>query len=255
MCLAPSGKAASTSPSSAKNRPSATIKSDIGGPCPMALCYWLALCAWRTHRRRRRRARRGSARCCALLAGRIAEEAEEIAIRAEHHMRVAVLHAALIGLHGAIETEEVGVLAIGVGKDAVALGVALAADVFRLRIGFGEQHRDIAVGPGANFLALLAALGAEFGGFTLPFRLHALIDRLAVLFRKIDAANADVDDLDAERLRVAIELVAHLHHQRLAAVAHRIGERRCAEHAAQGRIQKNRKLRIGALRTDGLIEL
>src|SRR5262249_53568776 len=62
------------------------------------------------------------------------------------------------------------------------------------------------------------------------------------------------DDLDAERLRVAIELVAHLHHQRLAAVAHRVGERRWPRHSAQGRIQKNRKPRIGALRTAGLIK-
>src|SRR4029077_10469676 len=136
--------------------------------------------------------------------GGIAEEAEEIAIGAKHQMRVAMLHAALIGLHGAIEAEEVGVLAIGVGKDAVALGVALAAHVFRLRIGFGDQHRDVAVGPGAGLLALLAALGAEFGGLALSFGLHALIDRLAVLFRQIDTANAHVDDFDAERLRVAI---------------------------------------------------
>src|SRR6516162_11494175 len=170
-------------------------------------------------------------------------------------MRVAMLHAALIRLHGAIEAEEVGVLAIGVGEDAVALGVALAADVFRLRISLGEQHRDVAVRPGADFLTLLAALGAKLGGFTLPFGLHALVDRLAILFRKIDAANADVDDLDAEWLRVAIELFAHLIHQRLAAIAYRVGERRRAEHAAQGRVQKNRKLRTGAVRADGLIEL
>src|SRR4029077_17225503 len=166
ICLAPSGKAARTSPSNAKNRPSATIKSDIGGPV-RGLRYWSVLRARRIGARRRARARRTTGRRRTLLAGGIAEEAEEIAIGAKHQMRVAMLHAALIGLHGAIEAEEVGVLAIGVGKDAVALGVALAAHVFRLRIGFGDQHRDVAVGPGADLLALLAALGAEFGGLAL----------------------------------------------------------------------------------------
>src|SRR6516164_9998674 len=103
-------------------------------------------------------------------------------------MRVAVLHAALIGLHGAIEAEEVGVLAIGISKDAVALGVALAANIFGLRIGLGEQDRHVAVGPGADFLTLLTALGAKLSGFALALGLHALIDRLAVLLRKIGAA-------------------------------------------------------------------
>ena len=169
-------------------------------------------------------------------------------------MRVAALHAPLISLHGAIEAEEIGVLAIGLGKDAVALGVALAAKRFGLRIGLGEQDRHVAVRPGADFLALLAPLGAEIGRFALPFGLHALVDRLAVLLGKIDAADADVDNVDAERLRVPIELIAHLPLQIRAAVSHRVGERRRAEHPAQGRIQQDRELRIGAVRADGLIE-
>src|SRR3974377_1736076 len=107
-------------------------------------------------------------------------------------MRVAMLHAALIRLHGAIEAEKVGVLAIGVGEDAVALGVALAADVFRLRTGLGEEHPHVTVGVGAAFLALLAALGANLGGFALPLGLHALVDRLAFLLRQIDTPDAHV---------------------------------------------------------------
>src|SRR6516165_7227614 len=82
--------------------------------------------------------------------------------------------------------------------------------------------------------------------------LHALIDRLAVLFRKVDTADADINHLDAERLRVAIELIAHLRHQILAAVTHRVGQRRGAKHAAQCRIEQNRKLCAGAFRADGL---
>src|SRR5262249_39912157 len=134
-------------------------------------------------------------------------------------MRVAALHAPLISLHGAIEAEEIGVLAIGLGKDAVALGVALAAKRFGLRIGLGEQDRHVAVRPGADFLALLAPLGAEIGRFALPFGLHALVDRLAVLLGKIDAADAGVDNVDAERLRVAVGLTGPLPLQILPAAA------------------------------------
>ena len=43
-------------------------------------------------------------------------------------MGVAALHAPLVGLHGAIEAEEIGILAVGVGKDAIAFGIALAAE-------------------------------------------------------------------------------------------------------------------------------
>ena len=67
-------------------------------------------------------------------------------------------------------------------------------------------------------------------------------------------ADADVDDLDAERPRVAIELFAHLAHQILAPVANGVGERRGAEHAAQSRVEQDRELRTGAVGDDRLIE-
>ena len=71
-----------------------------------------------------------------------------------------------------------------------------------LRIGFGQQHGHVAIGLGADLLALLAALGAEFGRLALPLGLHALIDRLAVLSRQVGAADAHVDHLDAEWLGI-----------------------------------------------------
>jgi hypothetical protein len=138
------------------------------------------------------------------LAAGIAEEAEEIRIRPQHEMRIAALHAPVVGLHRAIEAEEIHILAIGLGKNTVALGIALAANGFRLRSGVGEQNRHVTVRPGPDFLAFLAALGAELRRLALPLGLHALIDRLAVLLRKVDAANAHVDDVDAEWQRVAI---------------------------------------------------
>ena len=104
------------------------------------------------------------------------------------------------------------------------------------------------------FWLFSAALGAKFGGFALALGLHALIHRLAVLLRKIGAADAHVDDLNAERLRLAIELIAHLRHQFLALVAHDIGERGLAEHAAQRRVEQHRELELAPASTDRLIE-
>src|SRR5690348_13890663 len=95
-----------------------------------------------------------------VLAGRIAEVAEEIRIRLEQQTRVVVLQALLVGLHGAIEREEVGVLAAeGLGEDAVALTVALAADPLARRLRLGQQHGHVAIGLGADLLRALAALG------------------------------------------------------------------------------------------------
>jgi hypothetical protein len=86
--------------------------------------------------------------------------------------------------------------------------------------------------------------------------LHALIDRLAVLLRQIDAAHADIDHVDAERLRLAIELLADAAHQLLALVAHDPLERGFADHAAQRAGEQRREPRIGSLDgADRLIEL
>src|SRR4051795_1757682 len=70
------------------------------------------------------------ARCASVtFAGRIGEEAEEFGIRPDHQPRIAGAQTRFIGLHRAIEGEEIRIPVIGVGKDAVAIGVALAADL------------------------------------------------------------------------------------------------------------------------------
>ena len=121
------------------------------------------------------------------------------------------------------------------------VGVALAAHLLARRLSVGKQNGDVAVGLGADFLRALTALGAELAPLPLPFGLHALVHRLAVLLRQVGAPDADVDDVDAERLRLAVELVAHARHQLGAIVAHDFGERRLAEHAAQRRIEQDRQ--------------
>src|SRR5579883_1519076 len=134
-------KPASSKPSIAKTRPIAAEKSRI-------LLGRLTRRRRRFRLRRRRRRRRG-------------EIAEEIRFRTEHEARVAGFERRLIGLHRAVEGEEVRVLAIGFGEDAVALGVALAANLLGFLLRLGDRHRDLAIGFGLDLLALLRALRAK----------------------------------------------------------------------------------------------
>src|SRR5580704_14549627 len=195
--LALAGNAARKMPSIAKNKPSAARKSDMNPATRHTLLRRTARARWIGRRSSRRRCRLGVGAFRQRLARRIAEIAEEIRIRPQHQMRVAVLHAAFVSLHRAVESKEPLILAIGLGVNAITLGVALAADLLGLRRGFRQQYGDIAIGPGSDLLGLLAALGAELGRLALPLGLHALIDRLAVLLRQVDAADAHVDDVDA----------------------------------------------------------
>src|SRR6266568_1837870 len=101
---------------------------------------------------------------------RIDEIAEELRIGLQHHAGIVLLHAGFIGLHRAIEREEVRVLAEGFGKDAVTLGIAFAAELLGLRGRLSHQNRDVTIGLRADFLRFLAALSAEFGGLALALR-------------------------------------------------------------------------------------
>src|SRR5262249_30864614 len=121
----------------------------------------------------------------ARLAARIDEIAEKVGIRTQQHARVVRPQAGLVGLHGTIEREEAGVLAVGFGEYLVALGIAVAARLFRLGLRLGDQHGHVTVRPRANLLRALAALGARLRGDALTFGLHALVDRLAVLLGQI----------------------------------------------------------------------
>ena len=64
------------------------------------------------------------------VAGRIGEEAEELRIRPQQEAGVVAAKPGLIGRHRAVEGEEVGILAIGLGEQAVALGVAGTTRLF-----------------------------------------------------------------------------------------------------------------------------
>jgi len=169
---------------------------------------------------------------------RIAEIFEEIGIRPQHEPRIAGAQPRLIGLHRAVEREEVGILAEGFGKNAVARGIALAPRLLSLGLGLRHQHRDVAVGLGTDFLALLAALAAGRSRLALPFGLHALVDGLAVLLGQVGPPDPHVDHLDTEVACLAVELVAHARHQCGALVANHVNERRLPQHPPQCCVQQ-----------------
>src|SRR4029453_7076334 len=177
----------------------------------------------------------------------MAEKAEEIRIGPQQQASVALLQSLLVGLHRAIEREEIRVPTIGVGEDAIALGIALAADALSRRRRLSQQNGYVAIGLGFDLLRAPRALGTELRGFLLPLGLHARIDGLAVLFRQVRATDAYVDDVDAESLGFTFQLAAHFRHQLFALVAHDLHQRDLAEHASQRRIQQGEKPGIAAL--------
>ena len=149
----------------------------------------------RMGRRRRRRTRlhRRSSR-------RIAEIAEEVRIRPQHQVRIALLHTPLVSLHGAIEREEARILAVGLSEDAVALAVALAADRLGLLIGVRDDHGHVAVGLRLDLLAFWLPSARNSAASRCRSVCMRCIDGLAVLQRQVGAADAHVDDVDAELL-------------------------------------------------------
>ena len=94
------------------------------------------------------------------MAGGVAEELKEVGLRTQQESGVVALQPVLIGRHRAVEREEVGILAIGFGEQAVALAVARAAHLLGGGIGFSDDDGGFAIGLGADFLRLLSALGA-----------------------------------------------------------------------------------------------
>src|SRR5581483_2714329 len=105
------------------------------------------------------------------------------------------LEALLIGLHRAVEAEEVGVAPECLGEDAIALGVAFAAQALALARGFRLDDRGLAVAVGAEFCRLALALGA-----------HAVEDVLGILLRQVGALDAHIYHLEPELLALLVDL-------------------------------------------------
>ena len=142
-----------------------------------------------------------------------------------------------IGVHRAIELEELRVLLERRRKGRVALRFALAAQDFRFLLRLGDRLDDLAVGLGADALRRLAAAGAQPFGFGEALGLHAIEGLLRNLRREVGAADAHVGDLDAERVGVRPQLVAHFAHHLGAILRQRRFEAAQAVDAAQRRVE------------------
>ena len=175
---------------------------------------------------------------------------------ANHQARIAAGEGRVVGGHRAVEGEEVRVFAIGIGVDLVALGIALAAIGVGLLLRLADEHHHVAVGLGLDRLLLLLALGTVLGRLAGALRVHPGEDLLGDLPRQVGTADADVDRLDAEALRLGVHLVADLGHQLGAVVAHDLRQVGLAEHAADRRVHDVAELAVGLPRgLDRLVEL
>src|SRR5262245_57806181 len=143
-----------------------------------------------------------------------------------------------VGLHRAIEGEEVLILVKGIREDLIASCIALTSDLFSFRCRLRDQHGDFAIRPGADFLSTLCALGAEFRGLALAFGLHALINGLAILLREVGASDTHVHHLYAIRASFAVNQFTDARHEVGALVAHDVRERYLTEYPAQCGIEE-----------------
>ena len=95
----------------------------------------------------------------ARLAGRVVEVTEEVAVRLEQQPRVVRLEPGLVGLHRAVEGEEIRILVEGIGEDLVAGGVALAADLAPTSTSLRRPARSPRGRRASGFPARAAAPG------------------------------------------------------------------------------------------------
>src|SRR6185312_14744103 len=116
------------------------------------------------------------------------------------------------------------VLAEGVGIDADAVGVALAAQDLRLLLRLGDDLDALPVGVGGDLLGEAVALGAELRRLALAIGAHAGIDRLAVLLRQIGAADAYIGDVEAQPLGLRVHRIADAAHGHFALARDDVGE-------------------------------
>ena len=79
---------------------------------------------------------------------------QERVVLVEHDDRVAVLERAAVGLQAALEGIEARVAVGGGAVDAGGFGIALAAQLLRIALGFGHDHLAVAIGVGAATLGV-----------------------------------------------------------------------------------------------------
>src|SRR4029079_16599038 len=90
--------------------------------------------------------------------------------------------------------------------DSFALGIAIAADALGLAGGLGLDHRHLTVSAGAEAARRSPALHPDFRRLLLALGLHASIDCLHIGLWQIDALDTNVNNFDAERLSLLVDL-------------------------------------------------
>src|SRR5262249_49431739 len=153
-----------------------------------------------------------------------AEILKELSVRLEQHSRVFSGKARLIGLDRSVESEEIAITIEGGGENGIALGIAVAANLFGLGVRFCYKDGNFAISARADFLSALVSKGAEFCRLALAFSLHPLINGLAVLLRQIGSSDAQVQQSNAHASRFPVNLLAHPPSQLRALVPHHLNE-------------------------------
>ena len=124
------------------------------------------------------------------------------ALSGANHQQIALrAHRLAIGLHAAVEAVELRVLRIRLRVHLARRGIALAAGLARLPRRIGEDLGLLLVRLGADAVRSLHALGAQLRRLRLEGRAHALEHRILHLLRQIDLGDAHVDQLDARAAR------------------------------------------------------
>ena len=152
-----------------------------------------------------------------------------------------------IGIHRAIELEELRIPLERIGKDAVSSCIALASGDFGITLRLGNDLHNLSVGACANTLRRLTASCAKTLGFGETLCLHAIIGLLGHLGGQIGATDTDILDLQTQRRCIGAQLVTHLPHHRCALFGERCLEATHTINTAQSCIETGAQPLLGQI--------
>jgi hypothetical protein len=92
-----------------------------------------------------------------------AEILKELSVWLEQHSCVFSGKALLIGLDRSVESEEITITIEGGGENGIALGIAVAANLFGLGVRLSDKDGNFAISARADLLSALVSKGAPEG--------------------------------------------------------------------------------------------
>src|SRR5437867_6328447 len=188
----------------------------------------------------------GTWRALGAAAG-LLEILEELGARIEHHDVALVPERRLVRLETAVEGVELGILPVRGGVDRRGLRIPVTLGLLRLLVGVGQNHFALAVGIGADLLGLGPALRTQLVGDALALGLHALVDLRQDFLGQLDPAQAHVDDLDADLLRVGVGALPRLRHDLVALGGDRLVDSAFVDLLAENRADRLRQALLGGI--------